>query len=537
MSLGTRTEERDVRRGISRSDTSHDGPSVVGSFDASPLDEAWTAASWAAGWIRDVLRTDADVRIHMIDLHGELRIVWRDDRGVGSTTSTHLKRLEAIRSGQSLYEEHAVDPRVGSGLFPLESSDGAVGLMEVVAPADVLPSSSDRIQGIADRLAGWIFTMSEREQIRRQLGSLEREAALQRQLMRAASPEVAARIAARSLSEESSVPVCIWWAERDGPLALSASYGLSEELERTVRERLDPLPGWTDLMAKDRSGIRRRFASIVGADHVAAHAVRGALMVAASGDADVRRRLRTVGSLLDIVLPLLAASGREQRRDTQVDLGIAWTAHELRGPLLGVKAALETLVRRDDSGDRLLRQTLCEVARLANDAEGMLRWALGSRDLDRSPADMRELVESTVQPFRTSTGRRIDITADGSVNANVDATQFRAVVANLVRNAVAYSDPDRAIAVRIENHGSSLELSVRDEGPGIPPVERESIFAAFVRGEAGSRRPSGSGLGLFITRRVVEAHGGRVWVDAGSPGAVFHVLLPIEERRLQRSAS
>ena len=68
-------------------------------------------------------------------------------------------------------------------------------------------------------------------------------------------------------------------------------------------------------------------------------------------------------------------------------------------------------------------------------------------------------------------------------------------------------------------------------------AEREIIFDPFVRGGAGSRAGAGSGLGLFITRRVVEAHGGRVWVDSEEVGATFHMLLPVDREELQRFAS
>jgi signal transduction histidine kinase len=80
-------------------------------------------------------------------------------------------------------------------------------------------------------------------------------------------------------------------------------------------------------------------------------------------------------------------------------------------------------------------------------------------------------------------------------------------------------------------------VSVGDQGPGVPLAERGAIFDPFVRGGAASRAGNGSGLGLFITRRVVEAHGGRIWVDSDEEGATFHMLLPVDGREPQRSAS
>jgi signal transduction histidine kinase len=258
-----------------------------------------------------------------------------------------------------------------------------------------------------------------------------------------------------------------------------------------------------------------------------------------SGEAELRPRVRAIGSLLHEILPLLAATARERRRNMEIDLGLAWTAHELSGPLLSIKAALELLAARGSSGgDALLALSLRELEQLVGDMGEILGWAVGSRPLSPSFQDVTELVEAAVDPYRKEiTSHSIEVIAPRPAMAEVDPTHLRAAVANLVRNAVAYSDPGSPVVVRIVDEGPRLRLSVRDQGPGIPADERESIFDPFVRGEAGSRGGRGSGLGLFITRRVVEAHGGVVWVDPGSPGANFQMVLPVDRREAPRFAS
>jgi signal transduction histidine kinase len=258
-----------------------------------------------------------------------------------------------------------------------------------------------------------------------------------------------------------------------------------------------------------------------------------------SGEPELRRRIRAVGSLLEEALPLLAATARERRRNMEIDLGLAWTAHELSGPLLSIKAALELLISRGSSGgDPLLASSLRELEQLVGDMEGILGWAVGSRPLSPSFQDVTQLVEATVDPYRKNTSSHtIEVIAPRPAMAEVDPTHLRAAVGNLVRNAVAYSDPGGAVVVEIVDEGTRLRLSVRDQGPGIPVGERETIFDPFVRGEAGSRRGRGSGLGLFITRRVVEAHGGTVWLDPGYPGADFQMVLPVDRREAPRFAS
>ena len=104
-----------------------------------------------------------------------------------------------------------------------------------------------------------------------------------------------------------------------------------------------------------------------------------------------------------------------------------------------------------------------------------------------------------------------------------------------------YSARRRAAQQRLADQGIDLLFLPRSTNlhylTGIPREERATIFDPFVRGQEGSRVRDGSGLGLFITRRVVEAHGGRIWFDPHDEGSTFHVLLPVDGRELQRSAS
>src|SRR5207253_171511 len=91
-------------------------------------------------------------------------------------------------------------------------------------------------------------------------------------------------------------------------------------------------------------------------------------------------------------------------RNMEIDLGLAWTAHELSGPLLSIKAALELLITRGASGgDALLTLSLRELEQLVGDMEGILGWAVGSRPLSPSFQDVTELVEAAVDPYREGT--------------------------------------------------------------------------------------------------------------------------------------
>jgi signal transduction histidine kinase len=415
---------------------------------------------------------------------------------------------------------------VDQRLTQLETSDGA-RIEDDVEPT-ALPSAS-----LIHELT------AERDRLRRALVSFEEDAELRRELVRVAEPEAALQIAADSISRGSGVPVCFWWSEHEGALDLSVASGMDASERQTLQDRMGTIPAWTMLTASERTALRRRFGAAVGAKNVTVYEVDRAVLLVGSNEAELRPRVRAVGSLLDEILPLLTATARERRRNMEIDLGLAWTAHELSGPLLSIKAALEVLAARGSSGgDPLLALSLRELEQLVGDMGEILGWAVGSRPLSPSFQDVTELVEAAVDPYRKEiTSHSIEVIAPRPAMAEVDPTHLRAAVANLVRNAVAYSDPGSPVVVQIVDEGPRLRLSVRDQGPGVPAEERETIFDPFVRGEAGSRRGRGSGLGLFITRRVAEAHGGMVWVDPGSAGADFQMVLPVDRREAPRFAS
>jgi len=122
--------------------------------------------------------------------------------------------------------------------------------------------------------------------------------------------------------------------------------------------------------------------------------------------------------------------------------------------------------------------------------------------------------------------RRVTVTTSTRATVMADGKHIRAAVSNLIRNALQYSPKDRPVSVHVDRGPGCVTLTVKDEGPGIPLAEREVIFDPLARGEAGRASRAGTGLGLFIARRVAEAHDGRIWVESTGPGATFHLELP-----------
>ncbi|MGZ4131508.1 MAG: sensor histidine kinase, partial [Actinomycetota bacterium] len=322
-------------------------------------------------------------------------------------------------------------------------------------------------------------------------------------------------------------------------LALASVAGVPTPTGAAVRRAIEVLQPWSGTEA--RRVAESRFLEETGVRDAMWADAGDAVLLAGDATPDVVASIELVTTVLADVLPLLRSARAAQRRSDELDLGIAWTAHELRGPLLGVRAALELVERRGDGDPRqraVVRSSLRELDHIVGTTEGLLAWAVGARPLERVETDVVQIVQEAIDACRLETGHPyFRISGVERAVANVDAAPVRSALLNLLRNAVAYADHATEIEVGVGLRGAFVSIDVSDVGPSIPPQERESIFDPFVRGEVSGRARNGSGLGLFIVRRVVEAHEGRIWVDADGGATTFHVLLPAGGKEAERCAS
>ncbi len=217
--------------------------------------------------------------------------------------------------------------------------------------------------------------------------------------------------------------------------------------------------------------------------------------------------------------------------EDRLEAALAWTAHEMRGPVLAARAALDrvsgngTLSPQDR---RLLARSRDVLGQLARQIDTVLRWAAGARRLRPRRLDLGKLVRGVADhAVLPADQERVSVLIQAGVTVRADAPLLRAAVADVVRNALDYSPPDSPVSVRVQERGSAVRIAVRDRGPGVPVDERPSLFEPFVRGR-NAPRSAGTGLGLFIARRVVEAHGGEVWLESGGGGTTVVLQLPSE---------
>jgi PAS domain S-box-containing protein len=221
------------------------------------------------------------------------------------------------------------------------------------------------------------------------------------------------------------------------------------------------------------------------------------------------------------------------------DTFLSIAAHELRTPVTGLKAGVQLLARRQARGaldparlERMLttlNEAADRLARLVDDLLDVARTRTGQLPLDPRPLDLDALAAAAVERARERLDGRHRLTLAapaGPVPIAGDADRLDQVLANLLDNAVKYSPDGGEVAVCVRPDGTGACVSVRDAGIGLPAGAAEAIFAPFGRAaNAAASHLPGMGLGLYISRGIVERHGGRIWAESAGEGQGTTVTL------------
>lgn len=237
-----------------------------------------------------------------------------------------------------------------------------------------------------------------------------------------------------------------------------------------------------------------------------------------------------------------------QEQLTNKEQFTAMIAHDLRSPLTPIINYAKLIIRQQGAkaSPTLLRNTNIIVgqaqrmARLVGDLLDMSRLTTGQFTLLRDQCDLTALVTEMVEQLRPVAPRHtfaIDVPA-GPLVGNYDSERLQQAIGNLLDNAIKYSDEETTITLRVWTTANTVHVSVHNRGRDIPADEIDQIFLPFVRLRAASSR-KGSGLGLFISKSIIQAHGGDLRlepyvtaVDANaekhSTGTTFSFTLPFE---------
>jgi signal transduction histidine kinase len=233
-----------------------------------------------------------------------------------------------------------------------------------------------------------------------------------------------------------------------------------------------------------------------------------------------------------------AAQKQRELETLRHDL-IAWAGHDLQTPLASIRAIVEALADGvvDDPAttQRYLRTAQRDVQSLSlliDDLFQMAQLDAGGLTLNREMDSLSDLISDTLESFSELASRQ-QVALSGEVAVGVDPVfmdvqRIGRVLNNLIGNALRHTQPGGAITVRATRDQTGVRVEVRDTGEGIPEADLPHVFERFYRGEKSrSRATGGAGLGLAISRGIVETHGGQIGVaSAAGQGASFYFTLP-----------
>jgi len=284
-----------------------------------------------------------------------------------------------------------------------------------------------------------------------------------------------------------------------------------------------PTAGWRIAFRQDvdefesgLSGPIQTVGSVVVVAFLAVGAVSGVLLL---------RRLRAAREE-QVRLRRLAESQEEF---------VSIVSHELRTPVAGVLGFLQTTLDHWDAMDDAARRSAVDrAAANARRLQAMTRDVLDTQSLESGRlvhaidhVDLARELRDAVEAVRGLDAERELVlqVPDGPVWVAADPDRLQQVLANLIDNARKHSPVVEPIEVGLELADGHAEVRVRDRGAGIPEESIERIFDKFVRGRGES--VTGTGLGLYISRQIIDAHGGRIWAESTDGGATFRFVLPV----------
>lgn len=247
----------------------------------------------------------------------------------------------------------------------------------------------------------------------------------------------------------------------------------------------------------------------------------------------------------DMVIQLQSSAQKKQELEVLRRDLIAWVGHDLRTPLTSIRAIVEALadgmVEDPTVAQRYLRtaqQDIRSLSHLIDDLFELAQLDAGGLRLDLQPGSLSDLISDTIESF-SEQARLQKVVLSGSVADDIDPLpmdlqRIGRVLNNLMANALRHTPSGGNIELLARRNEKEVRVEVRDSGEGIQPEDLDQVFERFYRGEKSRNRATGgAGLGLAISRGIVEAHGGRIWVESTpGQGATFIFHLPVDLQRI-----
>jgi len=270
--------------------------------------------------------------------------------------------------------------------------------------------------------------------------------------------------------------------------------------------------------------------------------IRDALRAVGRGERDQRVSARAAAELSELaddanamIAQLAAEESRRDAADSARRNLVAAISHDLRTPITALRVMVDAIEDGlvDDAGrERYLAAMRTHVTALAgmiDDLFELSRLEAGDLEWSVEQVELSELVDETVAAMRVEAqAKGVQVAAELVPlprPARADPEKLQRVLFNLIQNAIRHTPADGSVTVRAEPAGEWVEIEVADTGEGIDSAARERVFDPFVRGDE-SRPDGGAGLGLAISRAIVEAHGGRIWLADSDIGTRVRFVIP-----------
>ncbi len=229
----------------------------------------------------------------------------------------------------------------------------------------------------------------------------------------------------------------------------------------------------------------------------------------------------------DATKKLRTSNDKLRKLDEAKDEFISMASHQLRTPLTSIKGYLSMVLEGDagnvtDTQKQMLNQAYVSSQRmvyLISDLLNLSRINTGKFVIDPSPVDLRDIVDAEINQLR-ETAKARDITINYEAPENyptlmLDETKIHQVVMNFMDNAIYYTSPGGTVTIELDETETAVEFSVKDSGIGVPRADQKHLFGKFYRaGNARKIRPDGTGLGLFMSKKVVATQNGAIIFDS-----------------------
>lgn len=297
--------------------------------------------------------------------------------------------------------------------------------------------------------------------------------------------------------------------------------------------------------ALDSGIVDHLYTGMMSINNEQTNALRSALKQTVRDDSLYDEISRLNNELVTAQRELAKTNAQLQQINSEKNRFLSMATHDLRNPLHTILIYSEFLAERATGlEDRKFLQVISDashfMAQLVDDLLDVAKIEAGEMTLDYAVVDLAELMQRNADlnsPLAVRRGVDLYYKVSPLPPVLVDGDKLIQILNNLIGNAIKFSQPGKYVTITVENAGEDFLIRVADNGPGIAPEQMARLFQPFQRGQRGNQGERSTGLGLAIVKRIVEGHGGKIWLESTpGQGTTFFVSIPHQPPDLGKGA-